>query len=291
MAKAGERRPENAAGDLFVDSTCIDCATCREILPSVYAQGDGFSYVHRQPETTGEAHRALMALVACPTGSIGSSSKQSVKAATQAFPENVADDVWFCGFTSEKSFGAWSYVVTREDGNLLVDSPRAAAPLIRRLREMGGISKLLLTHQDDVADHEQLRAAFGCERVLHRRDAAALDGAAERVLEGNEPVEIVPGLLAIPTPGHTRGHVVYLWRETFLFSGDHLAFSPRRGHLVAFRDVCWFDWEEQTRSMERLLTFDFTWVLPGHGDRFRAPSPAAMKEELRRCVAWMRSGR
>lgn len=291
MARLANRLAANAAGDLFVDSSCIDCATCREMLPSVYAQGDGFSYVHRQPETPGETHRALMALVACPTGSIGSASKQGMKAAVGAFPEKVVDDVFFCGFTSESSFGAWSYLVTREDGNLLVDSPRAAAPLMKRLREMGGVSKLLLTHRDDVADHERFRAAFGCERVLHRRDAAALGGAAERLLEGNEPVEIVPGLLAIPTPGHTRGHVVYLWRETFLFSGDHLAFSPRRGHLVAFRDVCWFDWEEQTRSMERLLTFDFTWVLPGHGDRFRALSPAAMKEELRRCVAWMRSRR
>ncbi len=289
MARFADRLPGNAEGDLFVDSSCIDCATCREMLPSVYAQGDGFSYVHRQPETPGEVHRALMALVACPTGSIGSASKRGSKAALGSFPEHVVGDVFFCGFTSERSFGAWSYLVTRPGGNLLVDSPRAAAPLMKRIEEMGGVSKMLLTHRDDVADHERFRATFSCERVIHRRDAAALGVTAERVLEADAPVEIVPGLLAIPTPGHTRGHVVYLFRETVLFSGDHLAYSPRRGHLVAFRDVCWFSWEEQTRSMERLLGFDFTWVLPGHGDRFRAPSKAAMKDELARCVAWMRS--
>ncbi len=291
MARLVDRLPSNAEGDLYVDSTCIDCSTCREMLPSVYADGEGFSFVHRQPETPGENHRALMALVACPTGSIGTASKQGVKAALEAFPEKVTDDVFFCGFTSQKSFGAWSYLVTRPDGNLLVDSPRAAAPLLKRIGAMGGVSKMLLTHRDDVADHEQIRATFGCERVIHRRDAAALGGRAERVLEGDEPAEIVPGLLAIPTPGHTRGHVVYLWRETVLFSGDHLAFSPRRGHLVAFRDVCWFSWEEQLLSMERLLAFDFTWVLPGHGDRFRATSPGAMKDELSRCVDWMKARR
>jgi glyoxylase-like metal-dependent hydrolase (beta-lactamase superfamily II)/ferredoxin len=291
MAKLDDRLPENAAGEFFVDVTCIDCATCREMLPSVYSQGDGFSYVHRQPETSGETHRSFMALVACPTGSIGAASKKGAAAAVAAFPERVDEDVFFCGFTYEKSFGAWSYLIQRSEGNVLVDSPRAAAPLMKRIGERGGVQTMLLTHRDDVADHERIQKTFGCERVIHERDAAALGGAAERVLEGDEPVEVVPGLLAIPTPGHTRGHVVYLWRQTFLFSGDHLAFSPRRGHLVAFRDVCWFSWEEQTRSMERLLEFDFTWVLPGHGDRFRAPSPGAMKEELERCVDWMKTRR
>jgi glyoxylase-like metal-dependent hydrolase (beta-lactamase superfamily II)/ferredoxin len=291
MARLADRLPANADGELFVDSTCIDCSTCREMLPSVYAQGDGFSYVHRQPETPAETHRALMALVACPTGSIGTASKSGVKAAAEAFPEKVTDEVFFCGYTSERSFGAWSYLVTRPGGNLLVDSPRAAAPLLRRIREMGGVSKMLLTHRDDVADHEQIRRTFGCERVIHRRDVAAIGGGAERVLEGNEPVEVAPDLVAIPTPGHTRGHVVYLWRKTALFSGDHLAFSPRRGHLVAFRDVCWFSWDEQVRSMERLLDFDFAWLLPGHGDRFHADSPAAMRREVERCISWMKARR
>jgi len=43
--------------------------------------------------------------------------------------------------------------------------------------------------------------------------------------------------------------------------------------------------------MERLLEFDFTWVLPGHGDRFRSFSPGAMREELSRCVSWMKARR
>ena len=79
-----------------------------------------------------------------------------------------------------------------------------------------------------------------------------------------------------------------LWKETFLFTGDHLAFSKRRGHLVAFRDACWYSWKEQIRSMERLLDFSFTRVFPGHGETFRADSPAAMRKELEKCVAWMK---
>jgi glyoxylase-like metal-dependent hydrolase (beta-lactamase superfamily II)/ferredoxin len=288
MAKAADRLPENAPGDLFVDRTCIDCATCREMLPSVYAQGDGHSFVVRQPGTPDETHRALMALVACPTGSIGTVSRASAKAAIESFPEPVTEDVLFCGFTSESSFGAWSYLIRRPGGNVLVDSPRAAAPLVKRIEGLGGVATMALTHRDDVADHAAFRKAFGAERVIHLDDAAALRGEGERFLEGREPAEIVPGLLAIPTPGHTMGHVVYLWKNEVLFTGDHLAFSPRRGHLVGFRDACWWSWEEQIRSMERLLEFDFTLVLPGHGERFREGSPAAMRREIERCVAWMK---
>ena len=40
--------------------------------------------------------------------------------------------------------------------------------------------------------------------------------------------------------------------------------------------------------MERLLDFRFEWVLPGHGDRYRAPSAQTMRKELERCVAWMK---
>jgi len=89
-------------------------------------------------------------------------------------------------------------------------------------------------------------------------------------------------------PGHTRGHTVLLYRETYLFTGDHLAWSPGRKSLYAFRDACWYSWEEQIHSMERLLDYRFEWVLPGHGWRHHAASAAAMRSELERCLTWMR---
>src|SRR5262249_58044920 len=112
----------------------------------------------------------------------------------------------------------------------------------------------------------------------------------ERRLAGTDPVALADDLLAIPTPGHTRGHAVLLYRDRYLFTGDHLAWSRRRNRLVAFRDACWYSWDEQIRSMERLLDLDrrFEWVLPGHGGRYHAPSPEAMRDELARCVAEMR---
>jgi glyoxylase-like metal-dependent hydrolase (beta-lactamase superfamily II) len=289
VARLAERLPENAAGDFYVDRTCIDCATCRRMAPEVFAEGDGFSYVARQPGDAAAESRALRALVACPTGSIGAARRAAAtREAANAFPEPAGGGVFFCGYTSERSFGAWSWLVTRPEGNVLVDSPRAAKPLLAGLERLGGVATHVLTHRDDVADHAALRRRFGCERVIHARDADALGEPPERVLEGDEPVRLAGDLLAVPTPGHTRGHAVLLWKDV-LFTGDHLAFSKRRGHLVAFRDACWYSWKEQIRSMEKLLDLPFTRILPGHGEAFDADSPAAMRREVERCVAWMKA--
>src|SRR5262249_34680845 len=149
-------------------------------------------------------------------------------------------------------------------GNVLVDSPRFAGPLVSKIRALGGVRTLFLTHRDDVADHARYAREFGCERILHAADGAARLGV-ERTLEGLDPVRLDDELVAIPTPGHTEGHMVLLWRDSVLFSGDHLSWSPEAGRLTAFRDAMWYSWPEQIRSMERLGAFRFEWVLPGHG--------------------------
>lgn len=290
MARVADRLPENVAGEFYVDRSCIDCGTCPRVAPDLFGEGDGFSYVRRQPETEPEKQRALMALVACPTASIGTVTRLSAAAAAARFPEPVDGDVLFCGYTSEDSFGAWSYLIRRSaGGNVLVDSPRAAGPLLSRLEAWGGVEMMFLTHRDDVADHEVFHRRFGCPRVLHEADVTASTRRVERRVAGADPVRLDADLVAIPVPGHTRGHAVLLYRDRYLFTGDHLAWSPERKALHAFRDACWYSWPEQIRSMQRLLEHRFEWVLPGHGWGWHAPSPAAMRAELERCVSWMRT--
>ncbi len=286
MANPKNAYPENAPGDFFVDDTCIDCDLCRQIAPSVFKEEWDHSVVSHQPESAIEAHRAAMALVACPTGSIGARNRIQAAATADAFPEPVDENVYFCGYASRSSYGASSYLIVRPEGNVLIDSPRFAKTLIQRMEKLGGVSLMVFTHQDDVADHEKFHRHFGCARVIHRADSRALQ--AERVLDGDKPVELDKDLLAIPVPGHTRGHVVFLYRQKFLFTGDHLAWSDNRGGLVAFRDVAWYSWSAQTASMKRLLDYGFEWVLPGHGRRVHL-APQAMHESLVDCIQWMGS--
>jgi glyoxylase-like metal-dependent hydrolase (beta-lactamase superfamily II) len=233
-----------------------------------------------------------MALVACPTASIGTVSHLNARAAVSAFPTSVFDNVFFCGFTSEASFGAWSYLIVRapeQGGNILVDSPRFTAPLVKRIEEMGGVATMFLSHRDDIADHADFAAHFQCPRVMHEGDGAARLGI-ERVVTGDAALALAPDLVCIPTPGHTRGHQVLLYRNQALFTGDHLAWSPSRDTLIAFRDACWYSWSVQTTSMARLLDYRFEWVLPGHG-RIHHAEASEMHQHLERCVEWMKQQR
>jgi glyoxylase-like metal-dependent hydrolase (beta-lactamase superfamily II) len=108
-------------------------------------------------------------------------------------------------------------------------------------------------------------------------------------MDGDEPVQLAPDLLFIPTPGHTAGSACPLYRNKFLFSGDHLWWNPRRGMLSASKSYCWHHWPTQLKSLERLLAFDFTWVLPGHGASHRAGSPGAMRSDLEQAIAYLKT--
>lgn len=282
MADLRKRLEANTPGEFFVDSSCIDCDLCRQIAPAVFRAEGEASVVHRQPCTDAECRRAEIALLTCPTASIGTLAKRNLNAAIESLPERIEDDVHFCGFASENSFGGSSYLIVRPEGNVLVDSPRFTGPLVRRIEALGGVRWMFLSHIDDVADHQEFRERFGCDRVLHVADA---DFPVERPIEGRDPVTLDEGLIVIPTPGHTAGHEVLLYKDKFLFTGDHV-WGDADGQLHASRRYNWHSWAEQRRSMERLLRYSFEWILPGHGRRHHAPA-GKMRRDLEGLIARM----
>jgi len=290
MANTARRLAENVPGDFYVDDSCIDCDACRQIAPTVFRDHGEQSSVFHQPETEDEVKRALMSIVACPTSSIGTTRKYDARVGVEAFPERIDGGVYYCGFNAESSFGAWSYLVVRPEargGNVLVDSPRFTRPLVRKIEALGGVRTVFLTHRDDVADQARFASHFGASRVMHADDNAARHGV-EHIIEGDAAVRLDGDLVVIPTPGHTRGHAVLLYEDKYLFTGDHLAWSPTRETLTAFRSACWYSWPAQTRSMERLLDYSFEWVLPGHG-RIHLDTLNSMRSSLRHCIEWMKA--
>ena len=298
MAELRKKVPESVDGEFFVDTTCINCDTCRQLAPDTFDDQGTYSYVARQPQAAGTERAALHALLACPTGSIGTRGVSRAKDAAGDFPLPIgspssigsgassAADVTYCGFTSPSSFGASSYFLRRDDGNWLIDSPRFTSRLVSAFEAQGGIARIFLSHRDDVADAARYAEHFGAQRVIHASELDAQPGA-EQVIEGDETVELAPGVVCIPTPGHTRGHCVLSVDERLLLSGDHLWWSRPRERLFASRAVCWYSWPEQTRSMERLLDVPFEWLLPGHGER-RHLTQADRTRELTRLIADMR---
>ncbi len=175
-----------------------------------------------------------------------------------------------CGYCSPDSFGATSWFAQRPDGNLLVDSPRFTLALAEPFRDLGGIDHVLLTHRDDVADAARWAQEFDARVWIHAQDRSAAPFATD-LLHGLDETPITSGLVAIPTPGHTRGSVVFLLDEQYLFTGDSLAWSFERDDLTAFRGACWYSWTAQTESLDRVADrHRFAWILPGHGARIGA---------------------
>ena len=289
MAQLKERRPENVEGDIFVDRSCIDCDTCRWMAPDTFGRDGDMSAVYAQPRSQEQRLAALRALISCPTASIGTvETPTDIRQAQAQLPQPLAENVYHCGYHSEKSYGAASYFIRRPEGNVLIDSPRFAPPLVKQLEALGGIRYLYLTHRDDVADHAKFQAHFGCDRILHQADITADTASVEIQLQGSDAYTLAPDLTIIPVPGHSRGHTVLLYKDAFLFTGDHLAWSSYLGHLYGFRRFCWYSWPEQIRSMDRLSQYRFSWVLPGHGRRHHSDADT-MAQELRRCIDWMKA--
>jgi glyoxylase-like metal-dependent hydrolase (beta-lactamase superfamily II)/ferredoxin len=284
VANIKRRLAANVPGPWFVDDTCIDCDACRQLAPDVFRESGDYSAVAQQPATPDQVRRAELALLACPVGSIGAGHRVD---AHGAFPLAIEEGVSYCGFNAESSFGANAYLVERTSGNYLIDSPRFVTPLVTALETRGGIADILLTHRDDVADAEKFARHFGAQVWIHEWDGDAAPFATRRVI-GREPQPIRDGMLAIPVPGHTRGSVVFLLENKYLFTGDSLSWSRDRGDLHAFANATWYSWREQRESLARLESFEFEWVLAGHGDRKKL-GRIEMRRRLRGLVQRMAS--
>lgn len=271
-----DRHPDNASGDWYVDQGCIDCgASCNE-APDIIVRSGGQSVFARQPEGSEEEESVWRAAIVCPTASVRTESGR--KPPIDLYPHGLGGGVFRCGYNSPKSYGAHSYFVARDDGNFLIDSPRYLRRLVDFFEENGGISDVLLTHRDDVADADRYADRFSARVWIHEEDQSAAPYATN-LLEGESPTEVRRGMLAIPVPGHTRGSVCFLLHDEYLFTGDSLAWSYPKDKLHAFKDFCWYSWDKQKESLAGLKAFDFEYVLAGHGGSRRLEKES-IREQL-----------
>lgn len=277
-----ERHKENAPGEWYVDTNCMDCSAARTVAPGLIVERGGQSVFARQPRTPEELTMAWRARLLCPTGSVRTEHPQAQP--KDLFPEEMTAGIYRLGYNAEHAYGAHSFLIRRAAGNVMVDSPRWAKPVVQQLEEWGGISEVLLSHQDDVGDADRYAKHFKARVAIHEadRDAALY---ADHILEGAEPLTLAADLLAIPVPGHTRGSVAYLWDRHCLFTGDSLAWNFPQSDLYAFRTYCW-SWSTQRRSLRRLLDYSFDWVFAGHGGSHHLPA-AEMRQRLEALIERM----
>lgn len=111
------------------------------------------------------------------------------------------------------------------EATAVIDAPEAT-PILEALdREGWHLTHILVTHHH--ADHVDgvlaLKGQYGATVVGPKREAAGIPGIDVEVVDG-DPVAV--GSLigrVMETPGHTAGHIVYLFEgERLLFAGDTL---------------------------------------------------------------------
>jgi glyoxylase-like metal-dependent hydrolase (beta-lactamase superfamily II) len=286
MARLDQRHPGNVKGDWFADTRCIDCDVARHYAPDlIAADADGLSVVVRQPADEGDELTLWRAALACPTRSIGTVTRRPTP--DGVFPWELTDGVSLCGYNTVDSFGAHSYLVERPDGNLLIDSPRFTRALVEPIAGRGGLSHVLLSHRDDVADADRWARRFGAPVWIHELDRAAAPYATDLVT-GAGPAEIRPGLVVRPAPGHTEGSVVYHLEDRYLFTGDTLYVDPRRGELNVASRATWHSWPVLTETIAALAELHVEWVFPGHG-KWGHVGAERYTAEMRRLAADMRT--
>lgn len=310
-AMARERRSQNIAGDVFVDTSCIDCDTCRWLAPKTFRHESGQSAVYSQPEGPEERKLALAAAVACPTGSIRTETPTpEMKDAQLMFPMPMNDEgtVYYLGFTSPDTFAASSWLCISPTANLMIDIPRYNSGLARRIEKIieqrgrpgSRLDYIVMSHKDDVAGHAKWAERFtGVPRMIHKtecNDYQGTDACEIKLTLGDEKnddrMRLTDDIEILHVPGHTWGSIAVLDRHSqSLFTGDHLFYSPKLGHLFGSTRFISYSWREVQRSTSKLTEEPFLHLYPGHGRAFHFVDANDRREVLRKTVEKMSKAR
>lgn len=302
------RRTQNVPGEFFVDTSCIDCDTCRWFAPETFQREGGQSAVHKQPGTEESRLRALGAAIACPTGSIRTETPtRDAKTAQSMFPLAVNDEktVFYLGYTSRDTFGASAWLCITPERSFMIDVPRYNSALAKHIDEViakhapsGKLDYIVLTHSDDVAGHDAWAKRFpDTERIIHAAEANGRQKTDECEIklrlgeDGHlDRYKLASGVEIVHVPGHTRGSIAVVDANSkSLFSGDHIFHSQHLGRLGASTRYCSFSWEVQQTSVAKLANEPFLSIYPGHGRMHTFRDEEDRRQGILETADWMTS--
>ena len=228
---------------------------------------------------------------------------RTIKAAER--PENMTTSAHIGKFTADNPGimtlqGTNQYVVGKESV-VVIDVAFSADSnldgIIEQVEAMGAkkIEKILITHihSDHCAGAVALKKRSGAKLGIHRSRKGYL-GGEDFQYDDNDRISFGGGELhVLHTPGHESGHCCfYEGGDRVLFSGDNIlgygtaVIHPPDGNMTDY-----------LKSLERLLGFDISLILPGHGPLVGKPE-AKIREYIKhrmereqQVLAALRSGR
>lgn len=231
-------------------------------------------------------------------------SRTNVKAAERSV-KNMATPSYIGKFTADNPGvmtlqGTNQYVVGK-DGAVVIDVALSADSnldgIIEQVEAIGAkrIEKILLTHihNDHCAGALALRKRCGAKVGIHRSRRGYL-GGEDFQYDDNDRIAFGGGELhVLHTPGHESGHCCfYEGGDKVLFSGDNIL-----GYGTAVIRPPDGDMTDYMKTLERLLGFDISLILPGHGPLIGKPEAKIREyiqhrlEREQQVIAALKSGR
>ena len=145
---------------------------------------------------------------------------------------------------------------------------------------LSSIRHIYLSHHDidHIGNAAALQNLCGAKLYAPKEDIPYIMGEKERegfkktagkIMRVKKPENIRPfvsgevlnGIRVIPTPGHTPGHVCFLYSDV-LFAGDLLYNKKRK--LVPYNPAMDWDYNRLKQSIREVYDYPFKWVCPAH---------------------------
>jgi len=158
-----------------------------------------------------------------------------------------------------------SFLLEREDGNLLIYSASTVEMEQERLQDRGGVSRQYLNHHHEASPAcDWVARTFDAPLHVHEKDAPSVSEICnvDETFSGRHHTG--DDFEVIPIPGHTSGATAFLWdtgEHRVLFTGDTIFFSRGRWVAAVLDGVS--DRERYIESLELIRTLDFDLVAPG----------------------------
>lgn len=200
-------------------------------------------------------------------------------------------------YSLESTKGNYAYLV--KDKGILIDTgvPGKGKNILKECESLninpGDINHILLTHHDvdHVGNAALLQKETGATLWASKEDIPYILGYKRRpgvkklvsfLMRPKKPENIkayndpeIDNIEVIKTPGHTPGHVSFLYKDV-LFAGDLVGNS--NGHLKPLPSMGTWDQNILRESINKMNTYPFKWVCPAHGE------PLKVKDEWKQLL-------